>query len=205
MYNKYLNILFFINIHTHHDKKMSDINKIDKEIESIGGFDTAFWGSCQSKAWFYQIVDERLEKKDIYKNGLCCAFGGCYGNHKKLHNASRFIIERPHYLIPALVRVYKLFSNLSTIVKPAVAKAMCDLIELLVIFSPYYHTDLCACKLCIQSKSISYGQPIDGKYIKTIVMPLNIPVITEINKMLSIDNHIDAIVFADELWRNSHI
>jgi len=36
-------------------------------------------------------------------------------------------------------------------------------------------------------------------------MPLNIPVITEINKMLSIDNHIDAIVFADELWRNSHI
>jgi hypothetical protein len=184
---------------------LSDIDQLDKEIDAIGGIDNIFWHSCQSKAWFYQIIDEKFKDKDIYQRGLCCVFIDCINSPKKLHNASRFIIEKPHYLIPALVYAYKLFSSLSSIIKPAVSKAICDLIELLVIFSPYYHTDLCVCKLCSQSKSVSYGQLIDGKYMKTIVSPLNIPIITEINKMLSIDNYIDAIVFANELSKNSHI
>lgn len=184
---------------------MLDIDQIDKEIESVGGFDNAFWGSCQSKAWFYKIADEKLVNRDIYQNGLYVAFVDCYGNPKKLHNAQRFIMEKPHYLIPSVTKAYNLFSNLSNIIKPAISKAICDLIELLVIFSPYYHTDLCICKLCHQAKNVSYGQPIDGRYMKTIVMPLITPIITEINKMLSIDNHIDAIVFANELSKNSHI
>jgi hypothetical protein len=177
-----------------------DIDQLDKEIELHGGFDNIFWESCKSKAWF--LYDKELKNIDIYQRGLIYAFNN---SPKKLHNVNNFIIKRPYCLIPSLVTAYKLFNNSIKleIIKVDVSRAICSMIELLVAISPYYHTDLCVCKLCYQSKNISYGQEIDGRYMKSIIMPLNTEIITEINKMLSIDNYIDAIIFADELCKNS--
>ena len=81
-----------------------------------------------------------------------------------------------------------------------IAKAICDTIELLVIFSPYYHTDLCVCKICQQSKNRVYGTSVNKNGVNTIISPLNPSILTEINKVISIDNHIDAMIFINELW-----
>jgi hypothetical protein len=184
-----------------------DIYQIDKEINYIGGFDNIFWELCKSKGWFYMIIDIKLINYNIYQMGIFSTIYACYINPKKMYNVGKFIMEKSHYLIQPLVQSYIIFNDLLDILHDykSMVKAVCDTIELLVIFSPYYHTNLCDCKICHQSKNRVYGTSINKNGVNTIIAPLNPNTITEINKMLSIDDHGDAIIFVNELCRQKII
>jgi len=181
-----------------------DILQIDEEIDSIGGFHTTFWESCKSKGWYHMILNESLIDYDIYRQGIYHTFKSCYNKPpKQMVDINKFISEKSYCLFTPLVNSYILFNNALNIIDERVAKAICNMIELLIIFSPYYHTNLCKCKMCYhQSQILSYGNEFNTKSTKTIIVPPIANIITELNNMISINNYCDAILFADELLQS---
>ena len=156
--------------------------------------------SCKLKIWRYKILTEELSPYDIYDKGISATFKLYYNRPIKM-SARKYILEKSKYLNPYLVRAYNIFSDITNYIDQRAINAACGIIELLIIFSPYYHTNDCNCRMCINSKNLEYGKVIHGIRIDSIILPIEPSTITEINKILLINNYGDAIIFINELLR----